>query len=46
MDILEEVWLDNAGFRRKMFTYDKRIHHSYTFVIGGEVYTFRPPVAV
>ncbi|HGH5398730.1 TPA: hypothetical protein ACJI3N_005334 [Raoultella planticola] len=35
----EEVYLEESGFRRKRFTYDKRVHHSYVFVAGGEVYT-------
>lgn len=39
MEIEEEKYLDDYGFRRKKFTYDKRVHHSYVFVAGLEVYT-------
>jgi hypothetical protein len=37
--IEEDVYLEESGFRRKKFVYDKRVHHSYIFVAGGEVYT-------
>ena len=39
MRIEEEVFLDDYGMRRKRFVYDRRIHHSYVFVAGNEVYT-------
>ncbi|EAA8275226.1 hypothetical protein IOS36_003939 [Salmonella enterica] len=39
MRIEEEVFLDDYGMRRKKFVYDHRIHHSYVFVAGNEVYT-------
>ncbi|WP_275553835.1 hypothetical protein [Mixta sp. Marseille-Q2659] len=35
----EDVWLDDYGMRRKEFIYDHRIHHSYVFVAGKNVYT-------
>lgn len=39
MHIEEEVFLDDYGMRRKTFIYDHRVHHSYVFVAGQEVYT-------
>lgn len=39
MRIEEEVFLDDYGMRRKTFFYDRRVHHSYVFVAGTEVYT-------
>lgn len=39
MRIEEEIFLDDYGMRRKRFIYDRRIHHSYVFVAGNEVYT-------
>ncbi|EAQ4533215.1 hypothetical protein B1Q85_001743 [Salmonella enterica subsp. enterica serovar Plymouth] len=39
MRIEEEVFLDDYGMRRKKFVYDHRVHHSYVFVAGNEVYT-------
>lgn len=39
MFIEEEEYLDDYGLRRKKFTYDRRVHHSYVFVTGQEVYT-------
>lgn len=39
MRIEEEVFLDDYGMRRKTFFYDRRVHHSYVFVAGNEVYT-------
>lgn len=39
MEIQEEKYLEDPGFRRKKFVYDNRIHHSYVFVAGGRVYT-------
>lgn len=39
MHIDEEVFLDDYGMRRKRFIYDRRVHHSYVFVAGNEVYT-------
>ncbi|MDG0797396.1 hypothetical protein [Pectobacterium punjabense] len=39
MRIEEEVFLSDYGMRRKRFVYDRRIHHSYVFVAGNEVYT-------
>lgn len=39
MRIEEEKFLDDYGMRRKKFFYDQRIHHSYVFVAGTEVYT-------
>ncbi|MCG1031875.1 hypothetical protein J5S76_07765 [Bacillus amyloliquefaciens] len=39
MRIEEEVFLDDYGMRRKRFVYDHRVHHSYVFVAGHEVYT-------
>ncbi len=39
MHIDEEVFLDDYGMRRKTFFYDRRVHHSYVFVAGNEVYT-------
>ncbi|MEW5290019.1 hypothetical protein ABW286_12635 [Erwinia papayae] len=35
----EECFLDDYGMRRKKFFYDHRIHHSYVFVAGNEIYT-------
>jgi len=37
--IEEEVFLGDYGMRRKKFVYDHRVHHSYVFVAGNEVYT-------
>ncbi|MFU0922134.1 hypothetical protein [Kluyvera sichuanensis] len=37
--IEEEVYLAVSGFRRKRFQYDRRTHHSYVFIAGGQVYT-------
>lgn len=39
MRIEEEVFLDDYGMRRKKFVYDHRVHHSYIFVAGSEIYT-------
>ncbi|MBB1201669.1 hypothetical protein EGM70_15380 [Enterobacteriaceae bacterium 89] len=39
MRIEDEVYLDEYGMRRKRFIYDRRVHHSYVFVAGQEVYT-------
>lgn len=39
MRIEEEVFLVDYGMRRKRFVYDHRVHHSYVFVAGHEVYT-------
>ena len=39
MRIDEEVFLYDYGIRRKKFVYDHRVHHSYIFVAGSEVYT-------
>lgn len=39
MRIEEEVYLDGYEMRRKKFVYDRRIHYSYVFVAGNEVYT-------
>lgn len=39
MRIEEEIYLDDYGMRRKKFVYDHRIHHSYVFVAGSEIYT-------
>ncbi len=39
MHIQEDVFLSDYGLRRKKFTYDKRIHHSYVFGAGNEIYT-------
>ncbi|EML0742080.1 TPA: hypothetical protein ACM2WN_005447 [Klebsiella pneumoniae] len=39
MRIEEEEYLDDYGMRRKKFVYDHRVHHSYIFVAGNEVYT-------
>ena len=39
MNIEEEIFLDDYGMRRKKFIYDYRVHHSYIFVAGNEVYT-------
>ncbi|AXF58827.1 hypothetical protein DVA43_04330 [Leclercia sp. W6] len=39
MRIEEEVFLDDYGMGRKRFVYDHRVHHSYVFVAGHEVYT-------
>lgn len=39
MHIKEEVFLDDYGMRRKKFVYDRRVHYSYIFATGGEVYT-------
>lgn len=38
MRIEEEIYLDDYGMRRKKFVYDHRIHHSYVFVAGSEIY--------
>lgn len=37
--IEEEVYLDGYEMRRKKFVYDRRVHYSYVFVAGNEVYT-------
>lgn len=39
MRIEEDIFLDEYGIRRKKFVYDRRIHYSYVFVAGNEVYT-------
>ncbi|WP_414165399.1 hypothetical protein ACMGGS_05960 [Superficieibacter sp. BNK-5] len=38
MRIEEEIFLEDYGMRRKKFVYDNRIHHSYIFVAGNEIY--------
>ncbi|MEY0729093.1 hypothetical protein AB7254_17705 [Providencia rettgeri] len=38
MQIEEEIFLDDYEMRRKRFIYDRRIHHSYLFVAGNQVY--------
>jgi len=35
----EEVYLDDYPLKRKRFVYDKRVHYSYVFVAGNEIYT-------
>lgn len=37
--IIEDVYLDDYGMRRKKFVYDRRVHHSYVFVVGNKLYT-------
>lgn len=39
MEIEEEVFLDEYALRRKKFVYDNRVHYSYVFVAGRELYT-------
>lgn len=39
LPIEEDIRLDESGFRRKRFTYDRRVHHSYIFIAGGKLYT-------
>ncbi|HGA3108448.1 TPA: hypothetical protein ACIR5Y_003931 [Enterobacter hormaechei] len=38
MHIVEDIYLDEYGLRRKKFVYDQRIHHCYLFMAGSEVY--------
>ncbi|WP_437613744.1 hypothetical protein [Erwinia sp. V71] len=39
MLIEEELFLDDYVLRRKKFIYDHRVHHSYVFVAGNQLYT-------
>jgi len=39
LHIKEEVFLEDYGIRRKKFVYDRRVHYSYVFTAGSEVYT-------
>ncbi|MFV1478530.1 hypothetical protein [Serratia marcescens] len=39
MHIEEDFFLDDYGVRRKKFTYDHRVHYSYAFAVGHELYT-------
>ncbi|WP_307744647.1 hypothetical protein [uncultured Pantoea sp.] len=39
MRIEEDIYLENYEIRRKRFIYDRRIHHSYAFVVGNNNYT-------
>lgn len=39
MLIDEKVYLDDYPLKRKRLVYDKRVHYSYVFVVGNEIYT-------
>lgn len=39
MHIIKEEYLEDYAMRRKKFVYDRRIHHSYIFIVGNEIYT-------
>lgn len=39
MRIEEDIALDDYGMQRKKFVYDHRVHHSYLFFAGGQMYT-------
>lgn len=39
MHIEEELFLGDYALQRKRFIYDHRVHHSYVFVAGKELYT-------
>lgn len=39
VNIEEEIYLADYGMRRKKFVYDRRVHHSYIFVAGSNLYT-------